>query len=225
MPACAPHVPQFDVLVMPNLYGDIISDLCAGLVGGLGVTPSMNIGEAEGPARPGAAPTQGGGGMGRGGGAAAPRRAAAWRVGSWATCACWWCGGGGGGGGGRLHAQLRQAASQPASGVGRRPPGLVYIYTWSVFAACMHPCRTRCKAADPAMPQGYLPAYLYAARLIATTVYCLGIVVRGVMALLMQLERGRAYMPTWVVGGTRPRWERGHHLHACVEIPIRHPSA
>ncbi|PNH12157.1 3-isopropylmalate dehydrogenase, chloroplastic [Tetrabaena socialis] len=34
---------QFDVLVMPNLYGDIISDLCAGLVGGLGVTPSMNI--------------------------------------------------------------------------------------------------------------------------------------------------------------------------------------
>lgn len=35
---------QFDVLVMPNLYGDIISDLCAGLVGGLGVTPSMNIG-------------------------------------------------------------------------------------------------------------------------------------------------------------------------------------
>ncbi|KXZ50322.1 hypothetical protein GPECTOR_17g961 [Gonium pectorale] len=35
---------QFDVLVMPNLYGDIISDLCAGLVGGLGLTPSMNIG-------------------------------------------------------------------------------------------------------------------------------------------------------------------------------------
>lgn len=35
---------QFDVLVMPNLYGDIISDLCAGLVGGLGVTPSGNIG-------------------------------------------------------------------------------------------------------------------------------------------------------------------------------------
>lgn len=29
----------FDVLVMPNLYGDIISDLCAGLVGGLGLTP------------------------------------------------------------------------------------------------------------------------------------------------------------------------------------------
>lgn len=36
---------QFDVLVMPNLYGDIISDLCAGLIGGLGLTPSMNVGE------------------------------------------------------------------------------------------------------------------------------------------------------------------------------------
>ncbi|KRX47811.1 putative isocitrate dehydrogenase [NAD] subunit alpha, mitochondrial, partial [Trichinella murrelli] len=35
---------QFDVLVMPNLYGDIVSDLCAGLIGGLGVTPSGNIG-------------------------------------------------------------------------------------------------------------------------------------------------------------------------------------
>ncbi|KAK1320870.1 hypothetical protein QJS10_CPA03g00417 [Acorus calamus] len=35
----------FDVLVMPNLYGDIISDLCAGLIGGLGITPSINIGE------------------------------------------------------------------------------------------------------------------------------------------------------------------------------------
>lgn len=34
----------FDVLVMPNLYGDIISDLCAGLIGGLGLTPSGNIG-------------------------------------------------------------------------------------------------------------------------------------------------------------------------------------
>jgi isocitrate dehydrogenase (NAD+) len=38
---------QFDVLVMPNLYGDILSDLCAGLIGGLGVTPSGNIGENE----------------------------------------------------------------------------------------------------------------------------------------------------------------------------------
>jgi isocitrate dehydrogenase (NAD+) len=34
----------YDVLVMPNLYGDIVSDLCAGLVGGLGVTPGANIG-------------------------------------------------------------------------------------------------------------------------------------------------------------------------------------
>eukprot|EP00244_Chara_vulgaris_P001618 TRINITY_DN12605_c0_g1_i2.p1 TRINITY_DN12605_c0_g1~~TRINITY_DN12605_c0_g1_i2.p1 ORF type:complete len:316 (-),score=47.82 TRINITY_DN12605_c0_g1_i2:304-1146(-) len=34
----------FDVLVMPNLYGDIISDLCAGLIGGLGLTPSGNVG-------------------------------------------------------------------------------------------------------------------------------------------------------------------------------------
>ncbi len=32
------------MLVMPNLYGDILSDLCAGLVGGLGLTPSANIG-------------------------------------------------------------------------------------------------------------------------------------------------------------------------------------
>ena len=36
---------RFDVLVLPNLYGDIISDLCAGLVGGLGVAPGANIGE------------------------------------------------------------------------------------------------------------------------------------------------------------------------------------
>lgn len=35
---------HFDVLVLPNLYGDIISDLCAGLVGGLGVAPGANIG-------------------------------------------------------------------------------------------------------------------------------------------------------------------------------------
>jgi isocitrate dehydrogenase (NAD+) len=35
---------QFDMMVMPNLYGDIISDLCAGLIGGLGLTPSGNIG-------------------------------------------------------------------------------------------------------------------------------------------------------------------------------------
>ncbi len=36
---------KFDVLVASNLYGDIISDLCAGLVGGLGFAPSVNIGE------------------------------------------------------------------------------------------------------------------------------------------------------------------------------------
>ena len=35
---------QFDVVVAPNLYGDIISDLCAGLVGGLGVAPGANVG-------------------------------------------------------------------------------------------------------------------------------------------------------------------------------------
>jgi isocitrate dehydrogenase (NAD+) len=36
---------KFDVLLMPNLYGDIISDLCAGLVGGLGVVGSGNMGD------------------------------------------------------------------------------------------------------------------------------------------------------------------------------------
>ncbi len=34
---------QFDVLLLPNLYGDIVSDLCAGLVGGLGVVPAANL--------------------------------------------------------------------------------------------------------------------------------------------------------------------------------------
>ncbi|RLD18538.1 MAG: isocitrate/isopropylmalate dehydrogenase family protein [Caldiserica bacterium] len=38
-----PHL--YDVLVLPNLYGDIISDLCAGLVGGLGLAPGANIGK------------------------------------------------------------------------------------------------------------------------------------------------------------------------------------
>src|SRR2546425_5731979 len=38
-----PH--QFDVLLLPNLYGDVVSDLAAGLVGGLGVVPSGNLGE------------------------------------------------------------------------------------------------------------------------------------------------------------------------------------
>ena len=36
---------RFDVLLMENLYGDLISDLCAGLVGGLGVVPGSNIGD------------------------------------------------------------------------------------------------------------------------------------------------------------------------------------
>ena len=36
---------EYDVLVLPNLYGDILSDLCAGLVGGLGVAPGANIGD------------------------------------------------------------------------------------------------------------------------------------------------------------------------------------
>ena len=35
---------QYDILVLPNLYGDIISDLCAGLIGGLGVAPGANLG-------------------------------------------------------------------------------------------------------------------------------------------------------------------------------------
>ena len=36
---------KYDVLVLPNLYGDIVSDLCAGLVGGLGLVPGANIGD------------------------------------------------------------------------------------------------------------------------------------------------------------------------------------
>jgi isocitrate dehydrogenase (NAD+) len=36
---------QFDVMVLENLYGDIVSDLCAGLIGGLGLAPGANIGE------------------------------------------------------------------------------------------------------------------------------------------------------------------------------------
>jgi len=39
------HPEDLDVIVLPNLYGDIISDLCAGLVGGLGVAPGMNLGK------------------------------------------------------------------------------------------------------------------------------------------------------------------------------------
>jgi isocitrate dehydrogenase (NAD+) len=36
---------DYDILVLPNLYGDIVSDLCAGLIGGLGVAPGANLGE------------------------------------------------------------------------------------------------------------------------------------------------------------------------------------
>src|SRR2546430_15773057 len=36
---------KMDVLLMENLYGDLVSDLCAGLVGGLGVVPGSNIGD------------------------------------------------------------------------------------------------------------------------------------------------------------------------------------
>lgn len=39
------HPEEFDVIVTENLYGDILSDLCAGLIGGLGIAPSANIGE------------------------------------------------------------------------------------------------------------------------------------------------------------------------------------
>ena len=39
------HHCQFDVLVLPNLYGDIVSDLTAGLIGGLGVAQGANIGD------------------------------------------------------------------------------------------------------------------------------------------------------------------------------------
>ena len=41
--AWTPH--DLDVIVLPNLYGDIISDLCAGLIGGLGLAPGMNLGK------------------------------------------------------------------------------------------------------------------------------------------------------------------------------------
>jgi isocitrate dehydrogenase (NAD+) len=38
---------QFDVLLLPNLYGDIVSDLAAGLVGGLGIVPGANMGDSH----------------------------------------------------------------------------------------------------------------------------------------------------------------------------------
>ena len=53
---------DYDVLVMPNLYGDVLSDLTAGMVGGLGVAPSANIGEYAAIFEPinGSAPTHAG---------------------------------------------------------------------------------------------------------------------------------------------------------------------
>ena len=56
---------QFDILLLENLYGDIVSDLCAGLIGGLGVAPGANIGEhiAVFEAVHGAAPTIAGRGI------------------------------------------------------------------------------------------------------------------------------------------------------------------
>jgi isocitrate dehydrogenase (NAD+) len=39
------HPERLDTLLLPNLYGDIVSDLCAGLVGGLGVVPAANLGQ------------------------------------------------------------------------------------------------------------------------------------------------------------------------------------
>ena len=50
---------DFDVLLLPNLYGDIVSDLCAGLVGGMGVAPGANMGESVAVFEPvhGTAPT------------------------------------------------------------------------------------------------------------------------------------------------------------------------
>ena len=56
---------QYDVLVMPNLYGDIVSDLVAGMVGGLGVAPGGNIGKGVAVFEPihGSAPTHAGKGV------------------------------------------------------------------------------------------------------------------------------------------------------------------
>ncbi|CAN5519216.1 isocitrate/isopropylmalate dehydrogenase family protein [soil metagenome] len=53
---------DYDVLVMPNLYGDVLSDLTAGMIGGLGVAPSANIGEIAAIFEPihGSAPTHAG---------------------------------------------------------------------------------------------------------------------------------------------------------------------
>ena len=42
---------RFDMLLLENLYGDIVSDLCAGFIGGLGMAPGANIGEDGGDLR------------------------------------------------------------------------------------------------------------------------------------------------------------------------------
>lgn len=39
------HPEDYDIMVLPNLYGDIVSDLCAGLIGGLGIAPGANLGD------------------------------------------------------------------------------------------------------------------------------------------------------------------------------------
>ena len=67
----------YDVLVLPNLYGDIVSDLCAGLIGGLGVAPGANIGDDAAVFEPvhGSAPKYAGPEQGQPHGAAALRRA------------------------------------------------------------------------------------------------------------------------------------------------------
>jgi isocitrate dehydrogenase (NAD+) len=59
------HPETFDVLVLPNLYGDIVSDLCAGLTGGLGIAPGANIGAHAAMFEPvhGSAPTIAGKGV------------------------------------------------------------------------------------------------------------------------------------------------------------------
>ena len=76
---------QFDVIVLPNLYGDIVSDLCAGLVGGLGVVPGANIGikavGVRGRARLGARHRRPGPGQSHGAPALRPDDAAAHRRG------------------------------------------------------------------------------------------------------------------------------------------------
>ena len=83
---------EYDVLVLPNLYGDIISDLGAGLIGGLGVAPGANFGEGVAVFEPthGSAPKYAGPEPGEPDGAAAlrdadaapPRRARGRRSGS-----------------------------------------------------------------------------------------------------------------------------------------------